>query len=381
MQAYDLLIVGGGVQGLWLARFAAAAGLKTVLADRAACGAGASGGLLGALMAHVPTGWSAKKQFQFEALVELENLVGELEAECDIPTGYARAGRVMPIRTDRFKAQAEARRRASLEAWQATARRFELELLPPGACRDWIDGGQASLGVLWDPLAARIEPRAYIAALKMAVSAVCELREGWCFAGYDRTTGRALELNGGEPIAAGRIVLAAGAETFDIIKSLTDLSLGSGVKGQSVLVACELPAERPIIYDDGMYVVAHRDDQCAIGSTTETEWQDATSTDALITARLEHAKRLCPPLRQSRVIGAWAGIRPKPAARDPIVGRLPPDDPIYVATGGYKITFGIAHRIACKLIDAIVYDLDDCDVPETFNASRHVATARAKQLG
>jgi len=52
LTAYDLLIVGGGVQGLWIARSAILAGMSVALVEANVCGTGASGGLLGALMPH-----------------------------------------------------------------------------------------------------------------------------------------------------------------------------------------------------------------------------------------------------------------------------------------------------------------------------------------
>ncbi len=58
---YDLAIIGGGVVGLWCAYFAQKAGLKTALFEAKTIASGASGGLLGALMPHMPTQWNGKK--------------------------------------------------------------------------------------------------------------------------------------------------------------------------------------------------------------------------------------------------------------------------------------------------------------------------------
>lgn len=50
----EVLIVGGGIMGLWAALLAGRAGIETRLLERKSIGAGASGGLLGALMPHMP---------------------------------------------------------------------------------------------------------------------------------------------------------------------------------------------------------------------------------------------------------------------------------------------------------------------------------------
>jgi glycine oxidase len=80
-QSYaELLIVGGGIMGLWAAVHAERLGIDTVLVEAGRLGEGASGGLLGALMPHMPDRWSDKKQFQFDALVALEREIETLEA-------------------------------------------------------------------------------------------------------------------------------------------------------------------------------------------------------------------------------------------------------------------------------------------------------------
>ena len=81
--AVDLLVAGGGVMGLWTALFAARAGMSVCLAERRHIGAGASGGVLGALMPHLPDRWNAKKAFQFDALVSLEAEIAALEGESE----------------------------------------------------------------------------------------------------------------------------------------------------------------------------------------------------------------------------------------------------------------------------------------------------------
>ncbi len=76
----DLAIVGGGVVGLWCAERALRSGLSVVLIDAGRIGGGASGGIVGALMPHQPINWSAKKQFQLDGLLTLEDEVAALEA-------------------------------------------------------------------------------------------------------------------------------------------------------------------------------------------------------------------------------------------------------------------------------------------------------------
>jgi glycine oxidase len=377
LAAYDLLIVGGGVQGLWIARSAIQAGMSVALVEANACGTGASGGLLGALMPHVPTGWSEKKQFQFEALVRLETETRKLTEETGIDTGYSRCGRAMPIRAKGFLDQFPSRRAASWLHWQTVRERFELATLTADALDGWLDPERASLGIFWDPLAARINPPQYIAALKSSIADRCVIHENWRFVSYNNARGQALNDNGDVLIAA-HIVLAAGYETFSLTRPMTGLELGGGVKGQAALLAASMPEQRPIIFDDGMYIVAHSTDLCAVGSTTEPDWDDPASTSDLIDARVDQARRLCPPLRDAPIVATWAGVRPQSAARDPIIGRLHPEHPVYIASGGFKITLGIAHLAAERLVDGIVTDRTPTGLPASFSPQLHVTTAQSK---
>ena len=67
--------------GLSIARACLGAGLSVMLLDKGQIGQGASYGLLGALLPHMSERWNEKKQFQFNALKELSEVVNHLEEE------------------------------------------------------------------------------------------------------------------------------------------------------------------------------------------------------------------------------------------------------------------------------------------------------------
>ncbi|MEO1331864.1 MAG: FAD-dependent oxidoreductase, partial [Pseudomonadota bacterium] len=126
----DVLIVGGGIVGLWCAVRARAEGLSCTLMDAGTIGQGASGGLLGALMPHQPTNWTDVKQFQLDALLALETEIAELEATTDIDCGYRRCGRLIPIRTDKKRATGLTMSAAAAANWPT--------LTPSGGRLDWV---------------------------------------------------------------------------------------------------------------------------------------------------------------------------------------------------------------------------------------------------
>lgn len=370
-KAYDVCVVGGGIVGLWVARQLGAAGLSVVLVERGRCGGGASGGVLGALTAHAPDNWNAKKQFQFDALTELPQLIADIESATGLETGYAQCGRVMPIRRESFLAQAERRVTASKAHWRVGDQTYGYDI---GAAdtAGWLAAEAAPLGVVHDGLAARVDPRRYVAALKAALGPNVAIEENWPFARFDAGARRVVAGDGVAAVVADQIVLAAGYETFACLKPIVGRTIGGGVKGQAAVFQCAEAAGQPLIYDDGIYVVAHDGGRCAVGSTTEKEWRDASTPDASRVDFIERARELCPALRHAALIGRWAGIRPRSHKTDPIVGRLAPDSPVLVATGGYKITFGIAHRMAQCIVGDIVAGEDRTALPPSFRPAHHL---------
>lgn len=378
MQRCDILVVGGGVQGLWIARHASAAGASVILAERDVCGAGASGGVLGALMPHTPTGWNAKKQFQFDALVELGAELRSVAEETGIDTGYLRCGRIVPVRREGFLAEAERRIAASADVWRYADNAFPHAVEQAGRHDGWFAPQAGPFGVLYDGLSARLSPAATVAALRAAVSQTATIIEGWALAGYDPATGIAWS-DAGERIAAGHIVLAAGHEGFKLMQQMIGRDLGVGIKGQAVVLSAEAPAGAPIIYDDGIYVVPHGGGRVAVGSTTEKSWDEPGTTDEQADRLLERARALCPVLRQAEVIASWAGVRPKCHERDPMVGRLPGPGEVYVAAGGYKITFGIAHRLAHWLVLRMAGEAEPFALPGSFAPEHHLNAADARR--
>ncbi len=373
---YDVCIVGGGVVGLWVARHLCGSGLRIALVERDVCGAGASGGVLGALMAHGPDNWNSKKQFQFEALAELPELIKALENETGLSTGYARCGRLMPVRRENFLEQAKRRAVQAETSWRSADTTFAFNVVEEVPFPGWLAAERAPLGYIRDTLAGRINPELYIAALKARVTAAAEvdLYEQWPFGHYDETRQVVHKADGADRLIAQELVLASGYETFALLAPLLGRTIGGGVKGQAAVFHCPEAGEHPLIYDDGTYIVPHDNGTCAVGSTTEKDWHNPTVPDATRMDFIERARSLCVPLRQAQMLGRWAGVRPRCRLTDPIVGRLHAGRAILVATGGYKITFGIAHRMAKCIADEISTLPSSIELPPTFQPAYHLKT-------
>ena len=378
--APDLLIAGAGVAGLWLAVKAARAGLSVMLVERGNPGGGASGGFLGALMPHSPERWNGKKDFQFRALIDLEDEIKRLESETGEYCAYRRVGRILPLTTERGRITANERIAEARTNW---GEQFGYEVHHTPARGDWPNILRAPQGIVHETLSARVSPPGLLAALlhSLALMPNIELRLGVSVAQIDPRA-KVATLSDGARIGFGHAALANGVDAFPLIARVTGLpvqSLGSGVKGQAALLDAKADPDLPLVYDDGVYVIAHENGHVAIGSTSENEFDDPTGTDDKLDEIIKRARRLCPLIKEASVIRRWAGVRPRAIGRDPMLGPVPGASGVLAMAGGFKISFGIAHRMADCLVAEITGEPGP-ETPQSFSVAYHMAKAAKAQV-
>ncbi|WP_150496254.1 NAD(P)/FAD-dependent oxidoreductase [Roseibium aquae] len=374
---FDLVVCGGGVFGLSLGYRALKSGLKVAVLEKDRIGAGASGGLLGALMPHMPARWNAKKEFQYQSLKGMADHIAGLEEATGLPTGYARCGRILPLTSEDKLIHHRERAQESRLRWSPQATGFTYEVEPAGRRSDWLSPSAAPFGLVYETLAARLSPRAYLAALAAYISAHGQLLEGADALAFDEQTGQ-VRLASGGTIAAGAFVYANGYAAFAQLSDLTGETIGRGEKGQALILEGSGLEGRPAIYCDGLYVVPHDNGTVAVGSTSERHATDTAVDPAATKELLTRAIRFCPALEGRAIQEEWAGVRPRCHKRDPMIGRLPGTRRTYAALGGFKISFGIAHLIADALVCEIVGTEPAIALPETFRPSHHFGVERVE---
>ena len=373
-----LFIVGGGIMGLWAAVFAERMGIDTLLIDAGALGQGASGGLLGALMPHMPDQWNAKKQFQFEALVALEAEIATIEGETGLSTGYRRSGRLIPLPKPHLRQIALERSVDADIHWRAGDRRFHWDVLDAPEIAGWPDVAGNEGGFVRDTLAGRVAPRSLCAVLATYLRRARHVRiiENTAIAEIDLARGVAKTSFG--TVVFGHCVIAAGHQSFSLLaRHTTGLTqpLGQPVKGQSALLKADVDPSLPTIFRDGLYVVAHEGGHVAIGSTSENRFDDAYSTDGQLDVLVDKARALVPLLGEAPVIERWAGLRPKAIDRDPMIGSHPDHANLLALTGGFKVSFGLAHRLAEATVRMAAGEEQRFAVPDSFHLINHIRVA------
>ena len=378
----DLVIVGAGVMGLWAAVKAGRLAIRTLLVDAGQVGSGASGGLLGALMPHTPDRWSDKKQFQFDALVSLEGEIAAIEAATGLSTGYRRSGRLIPLPKPHLRDIALRNGADAETRWQANGHGFDWRVFEPGSFSDRLDPEFTAAGVIHETLSGRVSPRLLTAALRRAIalSPSVSVIEGMAVSELNPRTGHVLFTNG-ERLSFGYCIVAAGHRSFPLLQPFAaenDADLGRPVKGQAALLdAPGVDPAQPVLFLNGLYVVPHDDGRVAIGSTSEEEFDDPHTTDAKLDDVLERARALVPALRDAAVVERWAGLRPKAVGREPMIGPHPDHPTLVALAGGFKVSFGLAHRLADAALAAVAGETPE--LPPSFTFASHLAIAAAKR--
>ncbi len=360
-KVYDTAIIGGGVLGLWAARHAIKRGEKVALIEKRQIGAGASGGFLGALMPHMPDGWDAKKQFQYEGLTTLREAVDVLKAETGIDCGYKMCGRIMPLPHEKMLQHMPVRTSGAAKYW---GEGLDMNLLSDQG-GEWFDAGwvnpeRAKFGIQHDTFSARINPRAYLVALETYVRPRIEVLEGVEVISLTLRQAQdegGVMLSSGETLHAAKIIVANGWEAYSLLQPfMGDLNagkpIGRGVKGQAVVVEFAHNDDLPIVYHDGTYVVPHKGNRVAIGSTSRNAWTgEPNAFDQQDMEFYEKAVQLVPALKNAPIVGRWAGVRPRNTidgrGTDPWFGPVPGGENLIALIGGFKITFGVGHLDFC----------------------------------
>lgn len=340
MARVDLTVRGGGVFGLSVAYEAARRGAKVRLIETARIGAGASGGLVGALSPHVPEGWNPKKAFQLDSLLMAEGFWAGVSAVSGLPTGYGRVGRLQPLADAAAVALARARGEGAAVLWQGRAE-WQVVAATGAAWEPVSPGGF----LVRDTLSARLHPRLAATALVAAIRALAgEVVEG---AAEDE----------------GAVVWATGVAGLQALGAALGRRVGDGVKGQALSLG--FAAEGlPQLFADGMHVVPHADGTVAIGSTSETSYDDPGATDAQLDTLRARAVAALPVLAGAPVVARWAGLRPRATTKAPVLGAWPGRAGHFVANGGFKIGFGMAPKVAQVMADLVLDGRDA--IPEGF---------------
>ncbi len=354
--AVDTVVVVGGIIGLAVAWRARLAGLSVTLLERDGTGEGTSHVAAGMLapVAEVEFGEAGRRVLDLglRSAVLWPAFAAELEEAAGIEVGLRRSGTLVVARDDD-----EAR---ELERQIAFRDSLELstERLLPSAAREREPALAPTVRLaLHAPEDHSVDPRLVLAALRHAcaqegvvvreqapVAAVeCdELGRAGCEDAAEtapRVSGRVtgVLLEDGESIAAGQVVLAAGAWT-----SAVGLPDGASlpvrpVKGQ--ILRLRDPAGpgllNGVVRFEGGYLVPRGDGRYVLGATMEERGQDLHPTAGGVYELLRDAHDLVPGIEDLQIEELNVGLRPSTPDNAPIIGPGALDGLVW-ATGHHR---------------------------------------------
>jgi glycine oxidase len=333
----DVVIVGGGVIGLAIARALRQRGIHDVtLIERGQLGAEASwaaGGILGPQVEADRLDdffrLACASRDMYPAFANALNEESGTDVELDA-TGTLYLG---------FTQEDENELRRRFE-WQ-TKLGLAVELLNAAEARALEPRISAKVRcALRFPNDVSVENRKLLEALAMAneklgvrVVTDCEVRAVRVEQGHVC----AVETSRG--IVSGPIVvLAAGAWTSLINSagaSFPPIAI-EPVRGQMLCFKADPPIARHVIYSSRGYLVPRRDGRLLAGSTAERVGFDKKVTDEGMNTIKSMALEIAPSIAGLPLVSSWAGFRPRAADGLPVLGPCEGIEGLFYATGHYR---------------------------------------------
>ena len=336
----DIVIIGGGVIGLSVARRAAHDGHSVVVCDPEP-GRGASWAAAGMLTASAEARWGegALHQLLVASAASWPDFAAELEDESGSAVGLREDGTLsVAFDADDWRTLSEA---------VAVQRQFgcQAELLSSRECRQMEPSlsPRVTNGVFYAG-DHQVDNRALVQALTVAVqrcgAKLCPSRVRQVRSGRGVVDGVVLE--DGSALAAGQVVLAAGCRS-NAIEGLppADVPPVRPVKGQIMRLRSD--PERPLlartvralVQGRDVYMVPRTGGEVVVGGTVEEAGFDTTVTVGAVSDLLRAATAAVPDIAELEFGEAIARLRPGSPDNGPLLG--PATTPgLVVATGHYR---------------------------------------------
>lgn len=333
----DVVIIGGGVIGLAVARELALRGVGDVLLiERNSLGGESSSAAAGML---APQAEANRAHEFFYLTCQSRDLypafASALLEETGIDIELDTTGTLYLAFTEHDADELERR-----YEWQTRAG-LPIEKLSATAARELEPSIREDVrAALKFPLDTQVENRRLISALTSANEQLgVRMETGTAVTSLkierDRVCG--IETWRGF-IASDSVVIAAGAWSSLLgaaDKALPNLRI-KPVRGQMLCFEANPQIARHVIYSPRGYIVPRRDGRLLAGSTTEHAGFDKRVTASGIHSILSAALEISPRMASLPITDSWAGLRPRAADTLPVLGPCAEITGVFYATGHYR---------------------------------------------
>jgi len=351
----DVVIIGGGVIGLTIARALALRGVRDVLlVERASLGAEASFAAAGML---VPQAEADAQDDFFKLTCQSRDLYPSfaeaLRAETGIDVELDTTGTLYLALDEHDEHEIKER-----YEWQTRAG-LEVELLSAAAARELEPCvSESTVAALLFPKDIQIENRRLLTALansvnKLGVTITTQTTVHSLISEGNRLTG--VQTSRGV-ISCSVAVIAAGTWS-SFIMSPGKIPQIEPVRGQIVCLEAKPQLTRHVIYSPRGYLVPRQDGRLLAGSTSESAGFAKCVTAGGISTILRNALEISPAIADLPVVDTWAGLRPRAADGLPVLGPCDEIDGLFFATGHYRNGILLAPLTGELISKAIVSSL------------------------
>ncbi len=374
----DVLIIGGGVIGLTLARALHKKGVSRItILERGSVGKEASHAAAGMLAPNAET----EKADDFFRLCNESNklyteFAAELKDETDIDIELDKQGTLYLALTESDSAEIlrrfEWQRAAGLAVEHLTAQ--ETRALEPFVSPDVRES-------LFFPNDWQVENRKLLLALeKYVLMNGIKIRENVSITNLLTENG---EITGAksetEKFFASRIVLATGAWTSLVKAENLVLPRITPVRGQMIEFHTAKRLFQKVIYSPRGYLVPRADGRVLAGATVEEAGFDKNLTRAGIEFLQDNTFEIAPSLLNLEIAGKWAGLRPFAADGLPVLGSFPHVENLTLATAHYRNGILLAPLTARILAEKIAENKDS-EYLKIFSPGRFTAPNGLRSL-
>ena len=372
----EVLIIGGGVIGLSIARELRLRGVRDItIVERGRLGREASWAAAGMLAPNIETDATEDfHQFGCESLELYPALADALLDETGVDIELDRAGTLCVAFTEDESLALDKIYFGQRE------RGVPIEYLSGKAAHD-LDPmlSLAVRGALFYPNDWQVENRKLLDALeefvrRNGIRVIENMEITDLTTDGDRVTGAKTD---SEDLGAAITVLATGAWTSFIKISDTPVAVDvKPVRGQMISYQLSPGSLHHVVYGANGYVVPRWDGRILVGATVEDAGFDTATTKEGIQMLKTAAAEIVPDLSTYSIAESWAGLRPFAADGLPVLGVLPGYDNVFVASAHYRNGILLAPRTAEILAEKII-DGRASPLLDSFGPGRFSGAARA----
>jgi glycine oxidase len=350
----DVVIIGGGVIGLAIARGLALRGVRDVcVIERGTLGTEASFAAAGMLLPQVEA--DAEDDF-FKLACRSRDLypsfAAALREETGVDVELDTTGTLYLALNEHDREEIEKRC-----DWQTRAG-LAVELLSNAAVRELEPCiSESAHGALLFPNDIQVENRRLLSALANSVNnlGVTVLTETNVESlKFELNRIHAVQTSRGM-IACNVIVIAAGTWSSLLLRSsvLPDPAI-QPVRGQMICLESKPQLTRHVLYSPRGYLVPRQDGRLLAGSTSENAGFAKRVTAGGTSSILQNTLEISPAVATLPVLDTWAGLRPRPADGLPVLGACGEIDGVIYATGHYRNGILLAPLTAELIAEGIV---------------------------